>query len=308
MIATLLLSSILAGQCAGGSCAVPMFAPTPTTAPIVLAQYQPTIPVAPSYRWYAIDHEGLTFQVWGYIDARGGVVWRPDLAANRRNWDAAKAKRDAPKPKPAAKDQADAPKPKPAPAPVAGQSLPDWQTKGVDQSKLAREERVTASGANAQAFIDRFERVRGDHDGLDDDRNKPSLTIIGTEAEAEPILADLRPGGALAEFASETHIQRYERGHWAITQGHEQGGTPDIIVQTPDGTVVWRQQSYQGGAAVLREGLRRANPNYDAKRDPGPGKGSASARASTAVAVGIILLSLVILVYTLMGGEPPHVS
>lgn len=300
-----LLSLLIVSQCAGGAC------PTPTSFgwPTLYAQATP-MSTPPVYAWRDTVYQGVRVRVWGRLEPDGSFTWYPESATNAPRIQAARQAATRPAVQPAAKP-APAPAPKaepkaePATPPVTGQGLPAWQTQGVDPSGLSKQEETRASGPAAQAFLTKYEDYKVG--GLDDDKLKPSLTVIGTEAEREAVMKDFKPDGPLAEYAGRIHLQAYEPGNWAITQGHQQGGHPDIVLQLHDGKVVWRQQSYDGGAEVLREGLRRADPNYDAKRDPGPGKGSPSARASTAVAVGVIVLSLVILAYTLMGGEPPHV-
>lgn len=265
MFAQTFLMTALLSQCSGGSCYAPSsyFMPTfsgysypyymASTLPV--AQAGTTAPTA-KYEWHWISHEGLTFPVWGYKNSNGNITWNPELKANKDSLAKYKALAE-----------------KKANEREIG--LQSWQIKGVDPSKRAAAgtERLRSSGPMSAEFQERFEasRVKDIEGEQVDDSSKPHVTVIGTTEECERVLKDFKSGGPLHEFADKIHLQAYRHGAWEVKDnGLDQGGTPDVICQMPDGTVKWRQKNYDGGADVLRKGLRRALPDYHSSNDPGP--------------------------------------
>ena len=105
---------------------------------------------------------------------------------------------------------------------------------------------------------------------LADDSGKLRLTVIGAEADRRRVLDDLK--GPLADIAAQCLVQDYPPDHWAVARtGFYTAGKPTIYVQTPDGTVLHRQDDYMDGAEGLRlafEQLRKPDPDYRPDKDP----------------------------------------
>lgn len=110
----------------------------------------------------------------------------------------------------------------------------------------------------------------GDKDArIPDDARRLHLTVIGSPAEREKVISDLKTHPALAPWRDKLAVQGYEPGHWAVVrQGFQAGGRPTLYIQAADGTVLHRQDDYQGGADALAEALRRADPAYRPEQDP----------------------------------------
>jgi hypothetical protein len=111
--------------------------------------------------------------------------------------------------------------------------------------------------------------LQGDKDRqIPDDASKVRVTVIGTAAERESVLHDFAGHPALALWKDRLLVAGYEPGYWAVQrQGFAGLGHPTIYVQAPDGTVLHRQDDYQGGAAELAEVLRKLDPNYQPAKD-----------------------------------------
>lgn len=103
---------------------------------------------------------------------------------------------------------------------------------------------------------------------LADDSKHWRVTVIGTEAERAPVMADLSAHPALAPWRDKILAKGYPPGHWALRPGFATGGKPTIYVQSPAGQVLHRQDDYEGGAETMAEALRRADPDYRPDRDP----------------------------------------
>ena len=127
----------------------------------------------------------------------------------------------------------------------------------------------------AEHYLLNGRAVSGDHARqaltggvLPDDAGKLRLTIIGPEADRKRVLDDLAGAPALAEFRDRFLVQAYPPDHWAVAGcGFVTGGRPTIYMQVPDGTVLHRQDDYSS-PEDLAGALRRADPNYDARKDP----------------------------------------
>ena len=141
------------------------------------------------------------------------------------------------------------------------------QNFGIDRSGLGGSaERITLGGRE----ISRSEATRILQAGsLDDDSGKLRLTVIGAEADRRRVLDDLN--GPLADIADQCLVQDYAPDHWAVAKaGFYTAGKPTIYVQSPDGTVLHRQDDYADGAEGFRqafERLRKPDPNYRPDKD-----------------------------------------
>jgi hypothetical protein len=103
---------------------------------------------------------------------------------------------------------------------------------------------------------------------LPDDAGKLRLTLIGPEPDRRRVLGDLSTSPALAFWRDQLVVQDYAPDHWAVKDvGFVTGGRPTIYLQKPDGTVLLRQDAYEG-AEALAQSLRKADPNYKPDQDP----------------------------------------
>lgn len=172
-------------------------------------------------------------------------------------------------------DAADGPAPPSGPGPASrpeGQ-LPvveqdGIQNFGIDRSGLnGSAERITLDG---RAITPSEAAQILQAGSLADDSGKLRLTVIGAEADRRRVLDDLK--GPLADIAAQCLVQDYPPDHWAVARtGFYTAGKPTIYVQTPDGTVLHRQDDYTDGAEGLRlafERLRKPDPDYRPDKDP----------------------------------------
>jgi hypothetical protein len=157
-----------------------------------------------------------------------------------------------------------APEPIAAPRPAA-EAVTNF---GVELDKLNghREERYQINGvavSRSQA------REALEQASIPDDAGRLRLTVIGDAASAQRVAGDLAASPALAAWKDRLVVQTYPPDHWAVARsGFFTGGKPTIYLQAPDGQVLHRQDDYSDGADGLAKALRRADPNYDARKDP----------------------------------------
>lgn len=138
---------------------------------------------------------------------------------------------------------------------------------GVDLSKIrpgqhylwgAHQEPLTKDEA-----IDRLEAIGQQ---IPDDAAKVRLTVIGSEEERKRVLADL--DGPLKSARQHCVVQAYASNSPILEGlGFVVSGHPTIYLQLPDGTVLHRQDDYDGPQRLLTA-LRKTDPNYDPANDP----------------------------------------
>lgn len=144
----------------------------------------------------------------------------------------------------------------PIPAPYA--------TGGVAVEKLSATPRY--STATGDVTADEAKRMIQDS-RIPTPAGKLAVTVIGPDATRAKVLADLNGSPLFAEVRRDIVVRDYDPTHWHVAAaGFVTGGSPTIYVQTADGTVLHRQDTYDGPESLL-EALRRASPNYDPKRD-----------------------------------------
>jgi hypothetical protein len=103
---------------------------------------------------------------------------------------------------------------------------------------------------------------------LTDDSQKTRLTVIGSDAERQAVLADLEKHPALHAVRDLVMVQSYDPRHWAVADaGFRVNGRPTIYLQAPSGRVLHRQDEYRG-PDKLAEAIRRADPLYQPDKDP----------------------------------------
>lgn len=115
--------------------------------------------------------------------------------------------------------------------------------------------------------ISRQEAMRLIEEGIPDDANKLRVTVIGPDADRKRVVADL-DGPAFAQLKSLYTVQSYDPSNPMIQGlGFVTSGRPTVYVQKPDGTVMHRQDEYDGPAKLITA-IRRADPNYNPANDP----------------------------------------
>lgn len=143
---------------------------------------------------------------------------------------------------------------------------PPLRNFGIVRDKLTKGEAKYSIGGHPASRDRVIEAIT--RDGLADDTNRLRLTIIGEEKSRKKVIEDLTRDPELSRYRSWLLVQHYPKGH-RMVQGFHQDGEPVIYLTHRDGTVLWRQddaRDYQGLVAALR----KADPNYDPKKDPGP--------------------------------------
>jgi hypothetical protein len=136
----------------------------------------------------------------------------------------------------------------------------DWRTNGVMIEKLSPEPKVAVNGEPATPIQALSEL------SVPTDENQYRITVIGeTNSDYEPVLKFIADQGLDDKYV----VKGYTKGQWAVADFHADGN-PTVLIQTPDGKVVHRQNS--GDLQTLQKALaslvRKPNPHYDPKKDP----------------------------------------
>lgn len=102
------------------------------------------------------------------------------------------------------------------------------------------------------------------------DAKTPRIVVIGDEASCTKVLTDFATLPAFASYKGKYIIQDYRPSDWPVSSGFVTSGNPTIYCETADGTVLHRQDGYDGPEklATALGRLRKADPNYDPKKDP----------------------------------------
>jgi hypothetical protein len=278
-----LLSAVLAGQCSGGRCPAPAqgFGPGYLPAPVFVQPAPAALP-APQVegrdyyvvRRHRVTHDGLTFEVEGYVNGRGNVVWEPTREFNRRSRDAAQAEHARLTAGAAVAKRPDrAPGAEPGPRPATGQLPSAALNFGLNPERMSRDrDTYKAKGDEARRFVREAKAPAGASQKL-------HVTVIGPDGSRAPVVGDLKTHPAFEGLRDSLLVQGYKPGEWAVdpSLGFQAGGAPSIVVQAArcpsdprGGRVVYRADRYEGPER-LAEAIRKADPNYRPNLDPGPG-------------------------------------
>jgi hypothetical protein len=147
---------------------------------------------------------------------------------------------------------------------------------GLEPGKMFRGGSVVTPTREALQFVQEAQQESGGP-------GKLHLTVIGPDADREPVLRDLQTNPALAPFRDSLMIQGYRPSDWAVdpSLGFQTQGRPTILIQQArgpgdekGGRVLWRAMDYSMGPEGLAEALRKLDPSYRPQLDPGPGKES----------------------------------
>ena len=142
----------------------------------------------------------------------------------------------------------------------------------LDQIKPGR---LTLNGKSVSR-ANAFEALEGKT--VPDDINKQRVTVIGSAAVRQQVVKDL----AATPEGKAVVIKDYDPTHWAVKDsGFVTSGNPTIYCQAPTGQVLHRQDDYKDGIAGVVKALRRADPNYDASKDPDLRRDPATPHAPT---------------------------
>lgn len=142
---------------------------------------------------------------------------------------------------------------------------------GVDRDRIGNQDRFTVSG-NEASRAEAMSALEAAGD-IPDDAGKFRFTVIGSAAARKPVLEDLKNAPDLAYWRDQFVVKEYAPDHWRIKDGgfKTPAGAADAVVyvQKPDGTVLWRQDTYTGPIDMARA-LRDKVPGYDPNKDPQP--------------------------------------
>jgi hypothetical protein len=196
--------------------------------------------------------------VWGFQQADGLINWDPELPANKAALEAARAARDSGEARPKAEPG----------EPQDGASRgPDRSINfGVDPRHLGKRPHYTANSRESVDFVDKVQ----DHEQPSE---KLFVTAIGNPDDTHAVAKDLREHPDLAQFKDKVWFNEFAPTDWQVSGNlgyHEATDKPAIVIQDPQGRVIWRASDYSSGPQGLATALRKADPNYDRKKDPGP--------------------------------------
>lgn len=134
---------------------------------------------------------------------------------------------------------------------------------GVDTSKIrsAPSNSVNGKPCNKKEAI---EAIEG---SVPDDGKKLRLTLIGYKANCDQVLKDLDQSSEWNKYKDLWLVQEYRPNEWAVQCGFKTDGDLNIYMQDSTGKVLHRQSEYKG-VGQLVEAIRKADPTYDAAKDP----------------------------------------
>lgn len=174
----------------------------------------------------------------------------------------------------------------------------DVQNFGVDRTKLCQD----ADGCyriNGQK-VSKEQLYQALQSGLSDDAGKLRLTVIGSPAETATVLADLE---ADPEFKNNIHVWCAGPDDWSLKDAvtgesmFQTSGKPTVYLQSPDGTVLHRQDGYTKGDISA---LRKVRP-YDPKKDPDVRKPSTPAGLGLPLPLLLMAAGLAFLIFQSKG-------
>lgn len=117
------------------------------------------------------------------------------------------------------------------------------------------------------------------------------LTVFGDSTQCQRIQADLKQHPALLPWRGRLVLQTYPPNHWVAQEyGFQVKDNPTLYLQTPDGTVLHRQDDYTGGPEELARALRKADPAYQPDKDPDLRK-----RIPSNIPLGLVFLGLAVI-------------
>ncbi|HYR03018.1 MAG TPA: hypothetical protein VES58_06705, partial [Syntrophobacteria bacterium] len=259
---------------------------------IVKAQYKTEDKNEETYGWHWVLHDGLRVCVWSTPTDHGTYSWDNTLPENVAAIKEAKRKAAAEK-KDVIENEEVGGSLKPSP------SAPEAQAKkrmanggiaydyGVDQSKFGRGG-YNGIGPAAEQFIQ--QEAPGPAKG------PLRLTVIGPKENRREVIDDLSSNSELKSLSGSFQVQEYDPGSWAVdpSLGFDVKGKPTILLQRPDGKVLYRRTDYKEGPNGIIQAIRKADPNYDPKKDPGPGGGPHTPGMTKEQWLGIFAIAIIL--------------
>lgn len=149
-------------------------------------------------------------------------------------------------------------------------SLPDWQTDGVDCTKVTKQPSYSINGLKTgKAQV--VQALGFDGTTLPNDAQHLRLSVIGPKNLTTQVVKDFMSDPAFADVRGGVVIQSYEPNDVMVTGiNAKTDGQPSIYLQSPDGKVLHRQDTYTG-PKPLSEAVRKAKSGYDPSKDPNLG-------------------------------------
>lgn len=136
---------------------------------------------------------------------------------------------------------------------------------GLDRSKISKTERCTINGKSA-SMKECVAAVFAA--GVPDDANLLRLTIISdSKDKRDSVIKDLASKPELESFKGKLVVNDYETSHWAA-KPFQPGKDITLVVQSPDGHELARQNDYNDGASGLQANLQMAMLAYDPSKTP----------------------------------------
>lgn len=132
---------------------------------------------------------------------------------------------------------------------------------GVMREKMSLGEKSSVNGkpVSKAEMLKVMENTGSD---LKDDSKFMRLTIIGTPEATAAVIKDVNTSPDLAPYKDQLAIQSYTPDSWAVAKLKPGQGTT-IVVQSPTGEVLARQDDYADGAPGLALNLAAAKSAYD---------------------------------------------
>jgi len=138
------------------------------------------------------------------------------------------------------------------------------QNFGVDRSRCGRGGAYKLNGQD----VDRNRIIQAIEGSIIDDSGFYQVTVIGPIGKKDQVVSDFQTNPSLAQWKDRVVVRSFTPDQWQVKDvGFVTNGNPTIYFQKADGTVLHRQDDYEGGAAALAEALRKADPNYKPEKD-----------------------------------------
>jgi hypothetical protein len=136
---------------------------------------------------------------------------------------------------------------------------------GVDPSKISQTERCSWNGALVTRT--RAWELIGTKE-IPNDQNLLRLSIISrTESIRSRVVSDLQTDQALGAYRTQFVTQSYSPDNWAVLPFGSKSEV-EIVIQRPDGQVLFHQLDYQDGPTGLAKTLAAALKIYDPSKVP----------------------------------------
>jgi hypothetical protein len=152
-----------------------------------------------------------------------------------------------------------------APAPRFMQLPPTGVARERMTSDGTHKYTVNGKREDGETFFNALLSATGDN--LVDDSGKYLLCVMGDVASCNKIRADFIG----SELVAKCNFKTYRPTH-PVVSDFKPAGSPTIVLQSPTGRVLWRQDNYEGGMNALAENASQIFAQYDPAKDPGPGK------------------------------------